>query len=104
MYFICRMKRYSEAYNNLVEMVRNHCNQKYNMNLEDLGELKRLRKLLDERLSLSTLQRVFMGTNRKQQKVNDTTLDILAQFIGYNNIDDCLSKNNEQNSDLSHFC
>ncbi len=98
------MKRNSEAYNNLIEMVRRYCNQKYNMNLEDLGELKRLRNLLDERLSLSTLQRVIMGTNKKQQKVNDTTLDILAQFIGYSNVDDCLSKNNEQNSDLSHFC
>ncbi len=98
------MKRNSEAYNKLIEMVRRYCNQKYNMNLEDLGELKRLRNLLDEKLSISTLQRVFMGTNKKQQKVNDTTLDILAQFIGYNNVDDCLCKNNEQSCNVSHFC
>ena len=92
------MKRDSAGYEKIVAMIRTYCNDKYGMNLDDAGELKRLRTLLGDKLSLSTLQRIFLGANKKQERVNDTTLNILVEFIGYENVDDCISKSGGKNT------
>ena len=92
------MKRDSDGYKNFVAMVREYCNKNYGMNLDDAGELKRLRKLLGEKLYVSTLQRIFLGMNKSQKRVNDTTLNILAEFMHFDSVDDCFCETNERNT------
>lgn len=97
------MKRDSEGYKKFIEAVRTFCKYNYKMNLDDVGELKRLQKL-SVNISLSTLQRIFLGSNKQQKRVNDSTLNILAQFIGYNSVDECICNIVKNNDDVSSIC
>ena len=92
------MKRDSDGYIDFIAAVRKYCSDQYRMNLEDVGELKRLRAFLPEQLSVSTLQRIFLGINKNQKRVNDSTLKILAQFMVYESVDDYIFKNNGKNT------
>ncbi len=74
--------------------VKSYCKEHFEMSLDNSGQLDELRKLIEEKnnekISLSTLKRIFQ--NGQTKSVNDSTLDILARFIGDKGVYDSISK------------
>lgn len=101
------MDKNNEGYKWVVSAVRAFCKKNYEMKLDNTNDVTRLHDLIVERklsISLSTLKRIFSNSNSKQKRVYNSTLDILAQFIGFKNVNDFFYQNRKQDNNSSHFC